>query len=128
MGLGEEDEALKHKLRVATAIIDLQKKRARAPGTGASGASCRGRELMRLVEERDVVVPLEAACAAVNVSRASLYRSRLPTPPPSLGVRAPSPRRIPDSEREAILATFHSPEFVDQPPQEVFATLLSRGR
>ncbi len=83
---------------------------------------------MRLVEERDVVVPVEAACAAVNVSRASLYRSRLPAPPPSPGVRAPSPRRIPDSEREAILDTFHSPEFVDQPPQEVFATLLSRGR
>jgi putative transposase len=82
---------------------------------------------MRLVEERDVVVPVDAACAALNVSRASLYRSRLPLPPPSSCVRAPSPRRIPDSERQEILDTLHLPEFADQPPQEVFATLLSRG-
>ena len=86
---------------------------------------------MRLVEGRDAGVPVNAACAALNVSRATLYRARRPTPPPVLPtipvVRAASPRRIPDAERQAILDTLHLPEFADQPPQEVYATLLSRG-
>ena len=70
---------------------------------------------------------MSAACAAVNVSRASLYRSRRPAVAPVLRERAPSPRRIPDGERQVILDTLHLPEFADQPPHEVFATLLSRG-
>ena len=82
---------------------------------------------MRLVEERDPVVPVDAACLALNVSRASLSRSRRPPPPPVTRERAPSPRRLPDAERQAILDVFHQPEFADQPPREVFATLLSRG-
>jgi transposase InsO family protein len=41
--------------------------------------------------------------------------------------RAPSPRRLGDDERQAILDVMHSPEFADQPPMEVFAKLLSRG-
>ncbi len=84
---------------------------------------------MRLVEERDAEVPVDAACAVLNVSRASLYRARRPTPPPrsSPTFRAPSPRRLPEVERQAILEACHLPEFADQPPTEVYATLLSRG-
>ena len=82
---------------------------------------------MRLVEDRDPAVPVDHACLALNVSRASLYRSRRPAPPPVTRERAPSPRRLPDAERQAILDAFHEPEFADQPPQEVYATLLSRG-
>ena len=82
---------------------------------------------MRLVEERDPVVPVDGACRALNVSRASLYRSRRPTAPPVTRERAPSPRRLPDAERQAILDVLHEAEFADQPPQEVYATLLSRG-
>ncbi|MEZ4399954.1 MAG: hypothetical protein R3B06_08045 [Kofleriaceae bacterium] len=82
---------------------------------------------MRLVEERDPGVPVDAACLALNVSRASLYRSRRPAAPPVARERAPSPRRLPDAERQSILAVLHQPEFADQPPSEVFATLLSRG-
>ena len=82
---------------------------------------------MRLVEERDPVVPVDAACVALNVSRASLYRARRPASPSVTRVRAPSPRRLPDVERQAIRDAFHQPEFADQPPQEVYATLLSQG-
>lgn len=83
---------------------------------------------MALVEQRDEVVPVNAACDALGVSRASLYRGRRPTPPPtSERVRPPSPRRLEDEERQRILDTLHSPEFVDQPPAEVYATLLGRG-
>jgi transposase InsO family protein len=41
--------------------------------------------------------------------------------------RAPSSRRLGDEERRAIVEVMHSAEFVDQPPTEVFAKLLSRG-
>jgi len=86
---------------------------------------------MRLVEQRDPEIPVYAACAALNVSRASLYRSWQPakTPvSPAPRVYAPSPRRLDDTERQEILDTFHLPEFVDQPPTEVYATLLGRGK
>jgi len=86
---------------------------------------------MRLVEERDAEIPVYAACEALNVSRASLYRSRQPAEPPASParrVRAPSPRRLDDAERQEILNTLHLPEFADQPPTEVYATLLGRGK
>jgi len=81
---------------------------------------------MALIEARDAEVPIDAACAAVHVSRASLYRSRHPTMP-LVRIRAPNARRIPDDERQVILDTLHLPEFADQPPHEVYATLLGRG-
>jgi len=86
---------------------------------------------MQLVEERDAEIPIYAACEALNVSRASLYRSwqlaeLAVSPAPR--VRAPSPRRLDDAERQEILDTLHLPEFADQPPAEVYATLLGRGK
>ncbi len=83
---------------------------------------------MDLVEDlADPRVSMVAACAAVGVSRASLYRTTCPPAPPKLGERAPSPRRLGNDERQAIVDVMHSPEFVDQPPTEVYAKLLSRG-
>src|SRR6185436_11412866 len=100
------------------------------PGTPRATGDRRGGELMQLIEQRDPEVPVDAACHALNVSRASLYRSRRPTtpaPPQATRVRAPSPRRLDDAERQHILDTLHLPEFADQPPSEVYATLLGRG-
>jgi putative transposase len=57
-----------------------------------------------------------------------LYRGTSPPRPPAIREHAASPRRLSDDERQAILDVMHSPEFVDQPPMEVFAKLLSRGR
>ena len=84
---------------------------------------------MTLVEQRDAVVPLVAACVALSVSRATLYRARYPVAP-SQNVprqRAPNPRRLDAVERQQLLDTMHLPEFADQPPTEVYATLLGRG-
>lgn len=84
---------------------------------------------MALVEQRARVVPVTTACSALGVARATLYRSRRP-PAPSLTPsrpRAPNPRRLTDGERQRILDTLHLPEFADQPPTEVYATLLGRG-
>lgn len=81
-----------------------------------------------MVEARDATVPVVTACNALGVSRASLYRVRTPSHrSPASRVRAPSPRRLGDAERQRLLDTFHLPEFVDQPPTEVYAALLGRG-
>lgn len=68
-----------------------------------------------------------AACSALGVSRATLYRGTYPAPPPTIRRRAPTPRRLGDDERQAIVDVMHSAEFVDQPPMEVFAKLLDCG-
>jgi len=83
---------------------------------------------MDLVEDlSEPGVSVVAACAALGVSRATLYRATSPPQPPAIRQRAPSPRRLDDKERQAIVDVMHSREFADQPPMEVFATLLSRG-
>ena len=85
---------------------------------------------MAIVEARDAnLIPLNAACDALTVSRASLYRSRKPpsSTPPTVRLRAPSPRRLGDVERQHLLDTLHLPEFADQPPAEIYAQLLGRG-
>jgi putative transposase len=83
---------------------------------------------MDLVEDlADPKVSVVAACAALGVSRATLYRSTYPAAPLAVSQVAPSPRRLGDDERQAVVDVMHTPEFADQPPTEVFAKLLSRG-
>jgi len=86
---------------------------------------------MNLVEHREDPreVSVAAACLALEVSRASLYRKRRSpaSPMPMVRVRRPSPRRLAEAERERVLDMLHLPEFVDQPPTEVYATLLGQG-
>ena len=83
---------------------------------------------MDLVEDlADPEVPIALACEALGLSRATLYRQTQPPLPASAPLRAPSPRWLDDAECQALLDVLHSDEFVDQPPQEVHATLLTRG-
>jgi putative transposase len=83
---------------------------------------------MDVVEELDdPQVPIVQACAALGISRATLYRQTQPAKLASAPARAPSSRRLSDAERQALIDALHSEEFVDQPPQEVYARLLSRG-
>jgi len=82
---------------------------------------------MSVVKEMAGPVPIATACKALGVSRATLYRDARPSAPPRVTERAPSPRRLGEDERAAILDVFHSAEFVDQAVPEVYATLLSRG-
>jgi putative transposase len=83
---------------------------------------------MDLVEDiADPGLPVLAACVALGLSRATLYRATCPAAPPTMSERAPSPRRLGDDERQAVIDVMHTPEFADQPPMEVFAKLLSRG-
>ena len=83
---------------------------------------------MDLVEDlADPLVSISAACGALGLSRATLYRHTQASVPATVHQRAPSPRRLSDDDRAALLAVLHSAEFADQPPTEVYATLLGRG-
>lgn len=76
----------------------------------------------------EIKVPVARACDVLGLSRATHYRTLSPkaAAPPGRR-RRPSSRRLSDIERAAVLDVLHSPEFADQPPAEVYASLLSRG-
>jgi len=81
---------------------------------------------MELVHHRDPLIPLQRACGALRLPRASVYRRLRPRPSPT-AVRT-SPRALSEEERNEVLAVLHTERFVDQPPREVYATLLAEGR
>jgi putative transposase len=68
-----------------------------------------------------------AACRALHLPRASLYRhlcprvAALPAPRPS------PPRALTAAERQQVLEHLHSERFRDKAPPQVFATLLDEG-
>jgi putative transposase len=65
-------------------------------------------------------------CTALEVPRASYYRSRAPRPEPK---PRPTPARaLPVEERQAVLDALHEPRFVDLAPAQVYASLLDEGR
>ena len=65
------------------------------------------------------------ACFALGVARTSVYRyfKNKENPPPPKESRT-QPRALSNAEREDVLETLHCQRFVDQAPQEVYATLL----
>jgi putative transposase len=79
---------------------------------------------------------LKAACEALMVPRAAVYRSRGSQEPAGVAAQPeakPKPRPSPSralapSERQAVLDLLHSERFVDHAPHQVYATLLDEGR
>lgn len=80
---------------------------------------------MSAAEELGKDVGVVAACDALNVSRASVYRRRRPAAPRQPGPR--SHRALQDTEREKVISLLNSERFVDKAPAEVYATLLDEG-
>lgn len=72
------------------------------------------------------VVGTKAACRALSVSRAAVYRRRRLRQ--SLAPRPRPARSLTEPERAAVLAELHAPRFMDLAPAEVYATLLDEGR
>jgi len=68
-----------------------------------------------------------AACAALGVSRAAVYRKRSPVKPKPQP-RAASPRALDAEERQAVLDALHSMPLADKAPAEAYATLLDEGK
>ena len=69
------------------------------------------------------------ACAALNVSRASVYRqrARLARPLTARRPRPSPPRALAVVERRRVLELLRAPRFADQAPAEVYASLLDEG-
>lgn len=68
------------------------------------------------------------ACTAIGLARATAYRHLLPLPPKVSRPRRPNHRRLSQAERAQVLELLDSERFIDQPPREVYATLLEEGR
>jgi putative transposase len=81
--------------------------------------------LVGAAEELAPKVGVVAACQAIGVSRATLYRRRKPKRKPKL--RKASSRELTDEERQAMLDILHCPRFADKSPAEVYASLLDEG-
>jgi putative transposase len=69
-----------------------------------------------------------AACRALKVPRASLYRHFRPSQPaPPAAPHPRPPRALAPAEQQRILDVLHSERFQDKAPNEVFAALLDEG-
>ena len=84
---------------------------------------------MDAVEQLVPEVGTKAACEAMGVSRASLYRRRATqsVPPVEYRKHPCPPRTLSGKETQAVIDLLHSERFVDQAPHEVYATLLDEG-
>ena len=81
-----------------------------------------------LIAERDLLIPVQRACAALAMPRATLYRHLKPKAAKVPATRRCSGRGLSDAERQAVLSVLHEPRFADQPPAQVYAKLLDEGR
>lgn len=74
-------------------------------------------------------VPTRQAADLTGVSRATMHRAAQPEPTisGSLGPRPEPANKLSAAERQQVLAVLHSERFVDQPPQQIYATLASEG-
>ncbi|QYO66873.1 hypothetical protein JVX88_08735 [Leptolyngbya sp. 7M] len=80
---------------------------------------------MSAVEQLAPTLGVVPVCAALGVSRARYYRKQKPKPDPK---PKPKPQRaLSHKERQQVLDVLHSERFVDQSPQQVYATLLDEG-
>jgi len=80
---------------------------------------------MQAIETASPAMGTAAACDALGVARASVYRRRQPVRPPA---PRPTPSRALDPiERQTVLETLHSERFLDVAPAQVHATLLDEG-
>jgi putative transposase len=80
---------------------------------------------MQVIEAASGTMGTAAACDALGVSRAFVYRRRQPARPPA--ARPTPPRALDRMERQAVLETLHSERFLDEAPAQVHATLLDEG-
>lgn len=69
-----------------------------------------------------------AACQALDMARASLYRFCQPASLFDAPQRPAPPRALGPTERQTVLAQLNSERFVDQAPAQVYATLLDEGQ
>jgi len=83
---------------------------------------------MDAAEKLSPEVGTAAACRAMGVSRATMYRRRNPARPTSEArPKGRQPRALHAEERQRVLDVLHSNRFVDRSPASVFTALLDEG-
>ncbi len=82
---------------------------------------------MKAVEELSPAVGTAAACTAIGVPRATVYRHRLPKTSAAPKPRPASPRALSGDERKRVLDVLHGEAFADKAPAETYAKLLDQG-
>lgn len=86
---------------------------------------------MKATETLASEVGTAAACRAMGVSRATLYRRRTIStckePTCKTRPKRRHPRALDIHERQTVLDALHSPRFVDKSPAAVYAALLDEG-
>jgi putative transposase len=83
--------------------------------------------LITSTEQLAETVGVAAACQALEMPRSSLYRARDVTESQPRCDAPFSPRALPSEERTEVRQVLNSERFADQPPREVYATLLDEG-
>ena len=78
-------------------------------------------------EQLAETVGVSAACQALEMPRSSLYRARQGQAPDQTQESMVSPRALSPDEKVEIRQVLNSERFADQPPREVYATLLDEG-
>jgi len=71
------------------------------------------------------VIGIEPACTALNVSRASFYRTK--TPPINHAERPRPPLALTPEEERHVLDILHCERFMDSSPYQIYASLLDEG-
>ena len=84
---------------------------------------------MQAVESLEVGVGTAAACRALALPRATLYRRRAAVARPTVPAPRPTPERaLTPSQKEEVLGVLREERFADKAPTEVYATLLDESR
>ena len=73
-------------------------------------------------------IGVAAACGALQMNRAGVYRARRPALPRSAAARPRPPLAFSEAERAVLLGALNSERFMDVAPASVYATLLDEGR
>lgn len=80
---------------------------------------------MSIVNELGEQVGIHRACETLNVPRSRVYRVRQPK---TEAQPRPTPAHaLSEAERTAVRTVLNSERFMDQPPRQVYATLLDEG-
>lgn len=124
--LQKENQRLQGQLAQALTILDVQKNLAHLLKLGRN-TDRRTDKLMNGVAELGRETGIQAACAALQVKRASFYRAQAPHTDRAVSGPAHPPLALCDDEERRILEILHSTRFTDCSPYQVYAALLDEG-
>ncbi len=83
---------------------------------------------MKHLAQRPEWLSLRMACECLGINRSTLYAKHKPAPASdATAVKREHPRALSAQEQPRVLETLNSERFQDQPPSQVYSTLLDEG-